>query len=118
MAKTKVTTSGIPAQTTGSRQLRVPLIALMRSASSSEVIGVYCAPGWGDSTEDGRNRRSAETSLFGSNTFGCVNWFNPANEAIQRFVETGILRQVNTGRRNRAFEAPKIIAACAALQPH
>jgi hypothetical protein len=44
-----------------------------------------------------------------------VDWFNPANEAIQRFVETGILRQVNIGRRNRAFEALKIIAACAAL---
>ena len=33
--------------------------------------------------------------------------FNPANEAIQRLVEAGILRQVNVGRRNRAYEAPE-----------
>jgi hypothetical protein len=42
--------------------------------------------------------------------------FNPANEAIQRLVEAGILRQVNVGRRNRAYEAPDIIAAFTALE--
>ena len=42
--------------------------------------------------------------------------FNPANEAIQRLVETGIVRQVNIGRRNRAYEAPEIIAAFTALE--
>jgi Fic family protein len=42
--------------------------------------------------------------------------FNPANEAIQRLVEAGILRQVNIGRRNRAYEAPEIIAAFTALE--
>ena len=42
--------------------------------------------------------------------------FNPANEAIQRLVGAGILRQVNIGRRNRAYEAPEIIAAFAALE--
>ena len=42
--------------------------------------------------------------------------FNPANEAIQRLVEAGILRQVNVGRRNQAYEAPDIIAAFTALE--
>ena len=42
--------------------------------------------------------------------------FNPANEAIQRLVEAGILRQVNIGRRNRAYEAPEIIEAFTALE--
>lgn len=42
--------------------------------------------------------------------------FNPANQAIQRLVAAGILRQVNTGRRNRAYEAPEIIAAFTALE--
>ena len=39
-----------------------------------------------------------------------------SNEAVQRLVEVGILRQVNIGRRNRAFEAPEIIAAFTALE--
>jgi Fic family protein len=42
--------------------------------------------------------------------------FNPANEAIQRLVDAGILRQVNVGRRNRAYEAPDVIAAFTALE--
>jgi Fic family protein len=42
--------------------------------------------------------------------------FNPANEAIQRLVEAGILRQVTIGRRNRAYEAPEIIDAFTDLE--
>jgi hypothetical protein len=42
--------------------------------------------------------------------------FKPANEAIDRLVDAGILRQVTVGRRNRAFEAPEVIAAFAALE--
>jgi hypothetical protein len=42
--------------------------------------------------------------------------FNPANEAIQRLVAAEILRQVNVGRRNRAYEAPDVIAAFTALE--
>jgi hypothetical protein len=42
--------------------------------------------------------------------------FNPANEAIQRLIDAGILRQVNVGRRNRAYEAPDVIAAFTALE--
>lgn len=42
--------------------------------------------------------------------------FKPANEAIQRLVEAKVLRQVTIGRRNRAFEAPDVIAAFAALE--
>jgi Fic family protein len=38
------------------------------------------------------------------------------NEAIERLVATDVLRQVTVGRRNRAFEAPEIIEAFAALE--
>jgi hypothetical protein len=37
--------------------------------------------------------------------------FKPANEAIQRLLEAGILEQITIGRRNRAYEAPEIIEA-------
>ncbi len=42
--------------------------------------------------------------------------FNPANDAIQRLVGAGILRQVNIGRRNRAYEAPEIITVFTSLE--
>jgi hypothetical protein len=42
--------------------------------------------------------------------------FKPANEAIDRLVAAGILRQITIGRRNRAFEAPDVIAAFTALE--
>jgi hypothetical protein len=42
--------------------------------------------------------------------------FKPANEAIERLVAAGVLRQVTIGRRNRAFEAPEVIAAFTALE--
>jgi Fic family protein len=42
--------------------------------------------------------------------------YKPANDAIGRLVDAGILRQVTTGRRNRAFEAPDVIAAFTALE--
>lgn len=42
--------------------------------------------------------------------------FKPANDAIQRLVEEGILRQVTIGRRNRAFEALEVIEAFTALE--
>lgn len=42
--------------------------------------------------------------------------FNPASDAIQRLVGAGILYQVNVGRRNRAFEAPEVIAAFTDLE--
>ncbi|HVV75069.1 MAG TPA: Fic family protein [Mycobacteriales bacterium] len=42
--------------------------------------------------------------------------FNPANEAIQRLVAAGIVKQVTIGRRNRAFEAPDVITAFTALE--
>jgi Fic family protein len=44
--------------------------------------------------------------------------FKPANEAIERLVEAGVLKQITVGRRNRAFEAPDIIAAFTALERH
>ena len=42
--------------------------------------------------------------------------YKPAAAAIERLVEAGILRQVNVGRRNKAFEAPEVIAAFTALE--
>lgn len=42
--------------------------------------------------------------------------FKPANDAVNRLVDAGILRQITVGRRNRAFEAPDIIAAFTALE--
>jgi hypothetical protein len=42
--------------------------------------------------------------------------FVHTNEAIDRLVEAGILKQVTVGRRNRAFEASEIIEAFTALE--
>jgi Fic family protein len=42
--------------------------------------------------------------------------YKPANDAIQRLVDAGVLRQVTIGRRNRAFEAPEVIAAFTDLE--
>jgi peroxiredoxin/Fic family protein len=42
--------------------------------------------------------------------------FKPANEAIQRLVQAGILHQITIGRRNRAYEASEIIEAFADLE--
>jgi Fic family protein len=39
-----------------------------------------------------------------------------ANNAVTGLVEAGVLRQVNIGRRNRAYEAPEIIAAFTDLE--
>ena len=39
-----------------------------------------------------------------------------ANNAVTQLVDAGILRQVNIGRRNRAYEAPEIIAAFTDLE--
>lgn len=38
---------------------------------------------------------------------GCS--FQAANGAMQRLAEAGVVRQINVGRRNRAFEAPAIV---------
>jgi Fic family protein len=42
--------------------------------------------------------------------------FQPVNEAIARMTDANILKQVNVGRRNRAFEATDAIAAFTALE--
>jgi Fic family protein len=42
--------------------------------------------------------------------------FKAANDAISTLTEAGILRQVNVGRRNRAFEAPDVLVAFTALE--
>ena len=42
--------------------------------------------------------------------------FKPANNAIQRLLDAGIMRQITVGRRNRAYEAPDIIEAFTDLE--
>jgi predicted transcriptional regulator len=42
--------------------------------------------------------------------------FPQTSEAIERLLDAGILRQVNVGKRNRAFEAPAIIEAFTSLE--
>ena len=42
--------------------------------------------------------------------------FTAANNAVAQLVRAGVLQQVNVGRRNRAYEAPEIIAAFADLE--
>ena len=42
--------------------------------------------------------------------------FQATNEAMARLAAAGVVRQVNIGRRNRAFEAPAIIDAFTALE--
>ncbi|HEY5044392.1 MAG TPA: Fic family protein [Solirubrobacteraceae bacterium] len=42
--------------------------------------------------------------------------FKPANQAIQRLVQAGILHQITIGRRNRAYEAPEIVEAFTDLE--
>jgi Fic family protein len=42
--------------------------------------------------------------------------FKSANDGITRLADSGILKQVNVGRRNRAFEAPDVIDAFTALE--
>jgi Fic family protein len=42
--------------------------------------------------------------------------FKPANDAIQRLVQAGVLQQITIGRRNRAYEAPEIIEAFTDLE--
>jgi Fic family protein len=42
--------------------------------------------------------------------------FQPVNDAIARLIDADILRQVNVGRRNRAFESPDVIEAFTALE--
>ena len=42
--------------------------------------------------------------------------FIAANEAIARLLDAGVIRQVNMGRRNRAFEARDIVTAFTDLE--
>lgn len=42
--------------------------------------------------------------------------FVRTNEAVVRLVDAGVLKQITVGRRNRAFEAPKIVDAFTALE--
>jgi hypothetical protein len=56
-----------------------------------------------------RKARSPSRELIGRS-------FQATNEAMKRLEAAGIVRQVNVGRRNRAFEAPAVIGAFTALE--
>jgi hypothetical protein len=65
----------------------------------------------------GRIRRNSATDLLlhvlpgapvitvGSAAAHIGRTFRPVNDAVERLTDAGILRQITTGRRNRAFEA-------------
>ena len=38
------------------------------------------------------------------------------NASIERFGEAGVVKQVNVGKRNRAFEAVGVIEACTSFE--
>jgi hypothetical protein len=42
--------------------------------------------------------------------------FRPTNEAIMRLVDARVLKRISVARRNRAFEAPEIIAVFTDLE--
>jgi Fic family protein len=58
----------------------------------------------------------APVLTVGSATTMIGRSFEQTNKAVRRLTEAGVLHQVNVGRRNRAFEAPGIIAAFTDLE--
>lgn len=76
--------------------------ATIRSGSATDLL-LRILPGTPVLTVDGA------AALIGRT-------FKPANDAVERLTSAGILRQVTVGRRNRAFEAPDVIAAFTALE--
>jgi hypothetical protein len=42
--------------------------------------------------------------------------FQAVSQGIDRLVGAGVLKQINVGRRNRAFEAPELIDAFTAFE--
>jgi Fic family protein len=42
--------------------------------------------------------------------------FPPTNDAVRRLVEARVLKQINVGRRNRAFEVPDVLVAFTELE--
>lgn len=74
----------------------------VRASSATDLL-LRCLPGAPVLTAD-----SAATLI--------ERTFKPANEAIQRLLQAGILDQITIGRRNRAYEAPEIIDAFTDLE--
>lgn len=74
----------------------------IRAGSATELL-VHALPGAPVLTVDGAAQLIGRT-------------YKPANEAIQRLIDAGVLRQITIGRRNRAFEAPDVITAFTDLE--
>lgn len=74
----------------------------IRAGSATELL-LHALPGAPVLTVDGAAQLIGRT-------------YKPANEAIQRLMDAGVLRQITIGRRNRAFEAPDVITAFTDLE--
>lgn len=98
----------------------------VKDASDFELRAAEIEAGWRERL--GRVRAHSGTDLLVSRLVGAPvltansaavligRSFVQTNEAISRLTEAGILRLVTVGRRNRAFEAPDIIAAFTDLE--
>jgi Fic family protein len=63
-----------------------------------------------------RSLPGAPVITVGSATTLIGRSFRAVNDAIARLADVGILKQINVGKRNRAFEAPDIIQAFTDLE--
>jgi Polyketide cyclase / dehydrase and lipid transport len=88
-----------------SRRARVELARPTRPRASQLRDRPAPPPARGRSGTDGRECRGADRADV-----------LPADEAIQRLVEAGILEQITIGMRNRAYEAPEVIDAFTDLE--
>lgn len=95
-------------------------------ATAFEVRTIMLEQGWreqlgrvrGNSATDLLLHRLAGAPVLTAETAAMLieRTYNPANEAIRRLVEAGILRQITIGQRNRAYEASEIIEAFTDLE--
>jgi Fic family protein len=98
----------------------------VEDASAFEARTIALEQGWraqlgsvrGNSATDLLLHRLAGAPLLTAETAATLigRTYNPANEAIRRLVQAGILRQVTIGQRNRAYEASEIIDAFTDLE--
>jgi Fic family protein len=98
----------------------------VEDASAFEARTIALEQGWraqlgsvrGNSATDLLLHRLAGAPVLTAETAATLigRTYNPANEAIRRLVQAGILRQVTIGQRNRAYEASEIIDAFTDLE--
>ena len=103
-------------------------VAAKPSARRAETTACSGSPSTSTATTEAPSRANSATDLLlrrlpgapvltaDSATTLIGRTFKPANDAIQRLVQAGILYQITVGRRNRAYEAPEIIDAFTDLE--